>query len=731
MRISPLLALVPAVVLSAGAAEAASGDLDPTFGNSGVVYSSVGAVAEGRAAVLQADGKIVVAGSSDGSLLVLRYLPDGSLDAGFGSGGVVTTPVGDVASAAALVLQPDGRLVAAGTSTSGGQASVTLARYEDDGTPDTGFGSGGIVTTPLAAVTVYALVRQADGKLVVAGTSNAGAGGEFTLVRYEADGSIDGSFGTGGVVTTSLSAGADIAYALVLQRDQKLVAGGRPSAGEFALARYAIDGTLDPTFGSGGISITNTFTIGCRALALQPDGKIVGVGAGSFNGYEVAVVVRVEAGGTPDSTFVTNQPMFFPYGVRMYASSFGEDYQIPGAVAVDAIGRILFAGEYAHNVNPGVPHAIYVREFFAHRLKSDGTEDPTFPLSTWQMDSGPHGSSALLFQPDTKAVAVGSRASNVAALRFLTTDCGNGTVEPGEVCDDGNETDGDGCDDNCTPTTCGNGVVTAGESCDDGNLADGDCCDSACAFESVGSACTDDGNACRDDLCDGAGTCTHPATTGACDDGNACTTSDTCAGGTCQGGPAVECPLCESCRPLDGACIIEPRPDCAPAAAPEVSRLVVTDEDSNRRDQIRWQWLHGDASPASLGDPLGTQDYALCIYDESLVTPTLAFRAAIPAAGQCGTRACWHPNATGFRYRDPDRTPDGVHTLVLKSGTGSASIRFKGAGDLLSDWPRGLPAPPLAVPLRVQLQAAGGACWESAFSNPRTNESGRFDARSD
>jgi hypothetical protein len=87
--------------------------------------------------------------------------------------------------------------------------------------------------------------------------------------------------------------------------------------------------------------------------------------------------------------------------------------------------------------------------------------------------------------------------------------------------------------------------------------------------------------------------------------------------------------------------------------------------------------------------------------------------------------------ATGFRYRDPDRTPDGAHTLVLKSGAGSATIRFKGAGDLLSDRPGGLPAPPLAVPLRVQLQAAGGACWESAFSNPQTNESGRFDARSD
>src|SRR5262245_17322302 len=138
MRIPPVLASLAVIVLLAGVAGAAPGDLDPTFGNGGIVYTSAGAVAEGHAAVLQGGGKIVVAGSSDGSFLLLRYLPDGSLDAGFGSGGVVTTPVGSSASAAALVLQPDGKLVAAGTSTSAGQASFTLARYEDDGTPDTG-----------------------------------------------------------------------------------------------------------------------------------------------------------------------------------------------------------------------------------------------------------------------------------------------------------------------------------------------------------------------------------------------------------------------------------------------------------------------------------------------------------------------------------------------------------------------------------------------------------------
>jgi uncharacterized delta-60 repeat protein len=716
-----------ALLLIPRAVRATPGDLDTTFGTGGIVATAVASPADARAAVLQPDGRIVVAGTSGHALLLVRYDADGSLDAGFGSGGIVTTPVGDAASATGLVLQPDGKLVAAGTSTNGGQASFTLARYDDEGALEPSFGGGGIVTTPFTAAAANALARQADGKLVAAGTSTAGDGGAITLVRYEADGTVDAGFGTGGVVRTSLGANADVAYALAVQPDQKLVVGDRDSAGSFAFARYDASGTLDPTFGTGGVSSTPAFGAPCRALAIQADGRIVGVGTTVFNNYFVGVVVRVTSGGELDSAFSTNHPEWFPSGgVRTYESAYAQNYLAPNAVAVDQAGRTLLAGMYAQNAFPGVPHVNYSYSFYAARLNADGTDDPTFPWRSWAA-SGPVN--ALLLQSDDKAVAVGAGGS-IEAVRFLTGPCGNGVVDAGETCDDGNGVNGDGCDGNCTPTGCGNGIVTVGESCDDGNVAGGDCCDALCAFEAAGGTCTDDGNACSDDVCNATGSCTHPANGATtCDDGDACTLVDTCVFGICQGSSPVECPTCETCAP-DGGCVAAPRAACTQPSAPAVSRFKIKDTTPDKGDHVQWQWLHGATTVASFG-AVPSEDYALCVYDRSGVTPTLAFRAGIPAGGECGGGSCWRPSTQGFTYKSKSRGPDGVQLLKLKAGAGNAQIRLKAAGSLLSGRPGGLPAPPLPVPLLVQLHAASGACWEATFSAPAANAAGRFDAKSD
>lgn len=115
--------------------------------------------------------------------------------------------------------------------------------------------------------------------------------------------------------------------------------------------------------------------------------------------------------------------------------------------------------------------------------------------------------------------------------------CGNGILDPGEVCDDGNTTNGDGCDANCKPTGCGNGVVTEGEACDDGNTASGDGCRADCTLEVCGDGIVDAGEECDDGNTESGDCCssTCGAETGACDDRNGCTVDDTCTNGVCAG----------------------------------------------------------------------------------------------------------------------------------------------------------------------------------------------------
>src|SRR5207237_273499 len=148
------------------------------------------------------------------------YLATGGLDSTFGTGGKVGTPIGSIDDeASALVVQPDGKLVAAGYSDRGGNTTFALARYNAAGSLDTSFGTGGKVTTAIGSTDdkAIALVLQPDGKLVAAGYSKGGSNIAFALARYNADGSLDASFGTAGKVTTAVESIDDVAFALLLQ----------------------------------------------------------------------------------------------------------------------------------------------------------------------------------------------------------------------------------------------------------------------------------------------------------------------------------------------------------------------------------------------------------------------------------------------------------------------------------------------------------------------------------
>ena len=327
-----------------------NGILDASFGSGGKVTTAIGSSHDnGNALVLQPDGKLVVAGyavlsPSSSAFALARYNPDGTLDPAFGSGGKVTTALGTGSEdgANALVLQPDGKLVAAGAVSIGSRSAFALARYNRSGSLDTSFGQGGKVTTSIGSGWSHALalVVQPDGKLVSAGATSDGSDYDVALLRYNANGTLDSSFGSGGIVTTEIGPGYDSANALALRPDGKLVAAGQSWNGshyDLLLARYLPNGTLDASFGSGGkatTAISSGDTV-AEALAVQPDGKLVAAGTSSNAGLQQFALARFSRNGTLDPAFGS---------AGKVTTAVGPDFDGAYALALQPDGKMVAAG---------------------------------------------------------------------------------------------------------------------------------------------------------------------------------------------------------------------------------------------------------------------------------------------------------------------------------------------------------------------------------------------------
>ena len=237
----------------------------------------------GMAVAIQSDGKIVVGGFAGSDFAVVRYNPDGTLDTGFGTNGIVITSISAGSDQANdVVIQPDGKIVLAGTSS----GSFALVRYNSNGTLDSSFGSGGIVTSTIGSgsATGTAMALQTDGKIVVAGYSYAGSYRDFAVARYNSNGTLDtANFGSpNGWVVTSLSSDHEMANAVAIQSDGRIIAGGYVKSGsneDFALIRYNTNGSLDTAnFGSPNGWVTTYFAGAVdevQDLAIQSDGRIL------------------------------------------------------------------------------------------------------------------------------------------------------------------------------------------------------------------------------------------------------------------------------------------------------------------------------------------------------------------------------------------------------------------------------------------------------------------------
>src|SRR5213083_808630 len=431
-------AITLAFVVSGGTVLAVDGDLDPTFGTEGKVLTDFDHSTDiAYAVAIQVDGKLVVVGTtyqdndfSGEDFAVARYNPDGTLDKTFGAGGKVQTDFpGLAAVASSVVIQPDGKIVVAGGAfplfTFLGDFKVV--RYNPNGSLDTSFGDGGIVTTTFPEGSyAFDVALQPDGKIIAAGTVfvdfNPGdmSDTDFALARYNPDGSLDTTFGNGGTVTTDFFGNEDDAFSVLIQPDGKIVAVGSAndpaSFYDFAAVRYLSNGTIDTTFGVAGKVHTDFGDQNfdrARSTALQPDGKIVAAGfAISQNGgVQNFAVARYNSNGILDTTFS---------GDGKTQIDFGNCCQSATKVLLQSDGKIITVG--------GSNGESSEDDFLLARLTPRGSLDATFGVggevrtSFGDLNGGANGAA---LQSDGKIVAVGFQAtfsnqfSNFALARYL------------------------------------------------------------------------------------------------------------------------------------------------------------------------------------------------------------------------------------------------------------------------------------------------------------------------
>lgn len=389
---------------------AAPGDLDFSFGTQGRQMILIPNLTIPNSLdwnptediAFQPDGKILVAGSAHDTMLgfdftVTRFNTDGSLDSSFAVNGVFRYDFNRADDTGyGIALQPDGKIIIVGEAYLGvfnniPDTAFGIIRLNPNGSFDTTFGTGGIVITnffgSLDAATEVALLP--DGKIIATGYVtqggvNTGDTYDFALVRYNSNGSLDTTFGSGGKVTTDFNGLGDLAQTSVLQRDGKIVLAGWvriTNAGQydFGLARYNTDGSLDTTFDGDGKVVTtfgNNLSKLARGIALAPDGKIVVAGdlynpppiTGQSGHFDVAAA-RYNTNGSLDTTFDSD-------GRFVYDSNLTDRNERAEDVVVQPDGKILFVGVSRLIVNavPGVSDT----DLQIIRLNVNGSFDSSF-----------------------------------------------------------------------------------------------------------------------------------------------------------------------------------------------------------------------------------------------------------------------------------------------------------------------------------------------------------------
>ena len=371
-----VLVAILAGALFSTAAEAAPGDLDTTFSTDGTQRTDfLTGESQAAAVVRQQDGKIVAVGLNfaDGpsDFAVARYNADGSPDTSFSGDGRQVTDIGGTGDdrANGVALQADGKIVVVGAAAD----DFAVARYNSNGSLDTSFSGDGKQTTDLGGVVTgdgaNGVAIQANGKIVavgVAGATSHASPNDFGLVRYNPNGSLDTTFSGDGKQRTDFGFESDEARGVAIQGDGKIVAVGGEGVeefGDFALARYNPNGSLDTSFSGDGKQTTDFGGFdNANAVALDSDGRIVAAGSASVGTGRDFALARYNANGSLDTSFS---------GDGKQTTDFGS---LDGAqgVAIQADGKIVAVG-----ATGAVATAVH-SEFALARYNPNGSLDPSF-----------------------------------------------------------------------------------------------------------------------------------------------------------------------------------------------------------------------------------------------------------------------------------------------------------------------------------------------------------------
>jgi uncharacterized delta-60 repeat protein len=400
------LSLVILALLGTNEACAQAGAFDTSFSGDGKVTTAIGSSQDETAAMLlQPDGKILVAGSSivpNYDFALVRYNVNGSLDNTFSGDGKVTVPIGtsdDMCTA--MALQADGKIVLAGYTDNNTDDDFAIMRFKSNGTLDSTFSSDGILTTDFGGYDrIYSVVIQSDGKILVAGWTDVGSSTDFALARYTSNGTLDNGFSGDGKQTVDIDAYADYAWAVTLQPDNKILVTGSSDddslTTHFGVVRLGTDGTLDNSFSGDGKTTVPISSEGDypRAIHVLADGKILIAGAASYGDFSYSEFVLVRLKDNGDP-----DNTFSNDGI--VTTRFGTSYDDAMAMAVQGDGKILMVG-YSD-------FAGY--DFALARYNSNGIPDSTFSMdgrTLIAIGNSTDQAYAVAIQPDNKIVIAGS-----------------------------------------------------------------------------------------------------------------------------------------------------------------------------------------------------------------------------------------------------------------------------------------------------------------------------------